>query len=909
MSLIFSFVFFGNSQITNNETSITLQIDGSKIYQQIDGFGVNINASWWNDGDYQNTDILKPAIDLLLDSLGASYFRVVIEEMDWEEVNDDNDPNTFNWNYYNEIFSNNRFKGIWNTLQYLNSKGVSDRLILSFMGAPPSAAPLAEKREQKSWMGGTDHSIALNMEDEFVESIAALLYYARHVAKIQFRLVSPLNETDILTITRNAAKPDGIVEGPNIPEAVQYTRIIKKLALKLDRIGMDDIRFMAPDSGGEDLFVKCMNEMTKDPYLISKLAYWAVHQYCFNAANYNRIINESESPNKKYIITETAGIENLFGQLDDNAQGYIYWDGFDCIYQHAIRNGYGSVAPNDWIFGWGEKGKPLIEYLHSTDGWKPRKQFYEFAQVLKFIRPGAVRIDAVSDNDLTTYAFLNQNNQLIIVGHNKSSTPIALSGVMSNLPEVESFELFYTDNSNNLKKASDIISTDGKFNTTTPGNTVFTLSEIKINSITENKLKVKPEPAGWYTGDMHVHRDCGGPEEDVLPEEMFVDMMKTHDLDIISVLADMGNIEVKFSKSDLLKVNGEAAPQSIPGRIVHWDAEWHWDPFGTTFEHKAVGGHIVLLGMTEVRQIWDESTYRILEYGRQQDAIVGFCHLQYLNDSIQSELNCCIPIEHVSEIALGMVDFIAEDVYSTTMESYGSYNADATINAYYKFLNCGFRLGLTAGTDYPCNNFEPFGSLLTYVKVDGPLTYRKWVEGIRDGKTVIARNGHHEFLNLRVEDKYLPGDEIMLNGNDTIEVEVEWTAIDSLSGNLELVFNGKIIASQLMNSSPGKPATLKTKLPVSQSGWICARRMGDNGHQSHTSAVYITVNENPVRASVEDAIFFVDWIDNLIEKTSPGGPWNQYYENDLEFAQNRYKKAKEIYLNIAKEAAFVNIDK
>lgn len=216
-----------------------------------------------------------------------------------------------------------------------------------------------------------------------------------------------------------------------------------------------------------------------------------------------------------------------------------------------------------------------------------------------------------------------------------------------------------------------------------------------------NEKKVNPEPTNWYAGDMHIHRDCGGAAEGILPESKFIEMMEANDLAVISVLADMGDAEVKPSEIDLPKVNGKDYSLSIPGRIIHYDAEWHWDPFGTTFEHKALGGHIVLLGLTEAHQIWDESPYEILEWGRKQNAIVGFCHMQYLNDSIQNELDCCIPIDYPVEAALGTIDFLAEDVNLN----------DAAVKAYYMLLNCGFRLGWAAGTDYPCNNSRPFGSL------------------------------------------------------------------------------------------------------------------------------------------------------------------------------------------------------
>ena len=51
-----------------------------------------------------------------------------------------------------------------------------------------------------------------------------------------------------------------------------------------------------------------------------------------------------------------------------------------------------------------------------------------------------------------------------------------------------------------------------------------------------------PEPAGWYAGDMHVHRSCGGSPESV--SNMF-NHMSPQNLSATSLLADMGNGEVQ----------------------------------------------------------------------------------------------------------------------------------------------------------------------------------------------------------------------------------------------------------------------------------------------------------------------------------------------------------------------------
>jgi hypothetical protein len=391
---------------------------------------------------------------------------------------------------------------------------------------------------------------------------------------------------------------------------------------------------------------------------------------------------------------------------------------------------------------------------------------------------------------------------------------------------------------------------------------------------------------------MHVHRNCGDVTP-IWPETGLTRMMEKNDLSVISLLADMGNGEVKDSQTDLARVTGTDAGQSSPERIIHWDAEWHFDPEGVTFEHKALGGHIVLLGLKEASAMWEESPYKILEWGRKQDAVMGFCHMQYLEDTIQNQLNCCIPVDFPVETALGTIDFLSEDVWLN----------DASVKAYYKILNCGFRPGWAAGTDFPCNNSEPLGSLLTYVQVtDTPLTYRKWIEGIRNGRTVVTTNGHVEFLDLRVNKTSSPGDEIHLEHNGRVNVHVIWTSVLQQEGSLEIVCNGRVVAKIDTVIFPGRQIALDMDLPVGESSWICARRMNAKGHQSHTAPVYVTIGHKPVRAGAADARYFIRWIENILANIEDNGPWRRYFTHDIGTVRARYQKAAGIYRNIAEEA-------
>jgi len=405
-----------------------------------------------------------------------------------------------------------------------------------------------------------------------------------------------------------------------------------------------------------------------------------------------------------------------------------------------------------------------------------------------------------------------------------------------------------------------------------------------------------PELAGWFAGDPHVHRGilCGRSDaKEMLTPEELLNGMRANNLAVLSVLGDIGNGEAKYADKDFALTNAEDHPVSTPERILHWDAEWHYDPRGVTFEQKVIGGHLIVLGLKRAETIFSEYTYPIFEWARKQDAIAGFAHMQYLKDGIPNDLDCCLPLEYPVETALGTSAFLMEDVNG----------GDAAIQAYYRLLNCGFRPGLAAGTDYSCNELQPFGTLLTYVAIrGGKLTYRKWIDGIAQGRTVVSRNGHNEFLDLKVNETASPGEEVQLAGRGTVRVSIRWSSVKNLTGRVELVRKGRVVGSRKGSASPDLPLIFQTTQDFAHSGWLCARRMDEKGHQTHSGAVFIIIKGKPIRTRSSDAEYFVRWIDNLIQQTSPGGAWSEYFPHDRDAAQSRYRQAREIYKRIAKEA-------
>src|ERR1035437_8602084 len=98
----------------NAVSAQNITVDGAKKYQTINGLGVNINPQSWN----VNPAAVKEVIDSLITGMGCTSFRLMFDDCDWEVVNDNNDPNSYNWTFYDSIYSAPRFTCVWNTVQY-----------------------------------------------------------------------------------------------------------------------------------------------------------------------------------------------------------------------------------------------------------------------------------------------------------------------------------------------------------------------------------------------------------------------------------------------------------------------------------------------------------------------------------------------------------------------------------------------------------------------------------------------------------------------------------------------------------------------------------------------------------------------------------------------------------------------
>jgi hypothetical protein len=420
--------------VNNSVGTVDLTVNGNQRFQTFDGFMVNANSAAWNNGE------LKPAIDLLIDQ-GVAVFRVIIDNEDWESANDNDDPTTFNWDYYNTVFTTAKFENLWSTIGYLNQKGITNGVLLNFMGPTPS------------WMGSP--ALKAGYEEEWAEMIAALIYYARATRNLQFTQVGPANEVDW----------NGI-EGPQIGSA-QYTTALHKLAQKLDSIGLSDIRLVAPDTAeiGNGT-TNYLWSLLSDNVVMAKISHFGFHNYYGSTGSADTEIKISSYPDRNFWMTEGSfgndyyGPDHMMDLIKGGAASAGVWDAYESDYNHMPNDSY-----------------PMID--HSGYGvWTPNVNYYAYKQLFKFVRPGATRIaDTISASGLYAVAFYNlTSGQVTVVGHN-SGGDRNLRIFFSNLP-VNSLKYYQTDviGTRKFQQQTDPVISNGVVTIAVGGYSYFTLT-------------------------------------------------------------------------------------------------------------------------------------------------------------------------------------------------------------------------------------------------------------------------------------------------------------------------------------------------------------------------------------------------------------------------------------------------
>jgi len=216
-----------------------------------------------------------------------------------------------------------------------------------------------------------------------------------------------------------------------------------------------------------------------------------------------------------------------------------------------------------------------------------------------------------------------------------------------------------------------------------------------------------------------------------------------------------------------------------------------------------------------------------------------------------------------------------------------------TEKVWHRLLNCGFRIPAGAGTDAMTNFASlrgPVGMNRVYAKSGPRLDLARWLEALKAGRT-FATNGPLVDLALRParggEAWREPGDELGLPpGRHRLEARVGLRSIVPVD-RLEVVGNGRVVGSIALGADR-TAAEATIMLPaVERSGWYTLRAYGDRARHpvldiypfATTSPVYVTLGGEPARSG-SDAVYFLAWMDRLLEAARAHDGWNGPEERD-----------------------------
>jgi hypothetical protein len=476
--------------------------------------------------------------------------------------------------------------------------------------------------------------------------------------------------------------------------------------------------------------------------------------------------------------------------------------------------------------------------------------------------------------------------------------------------------------------------------------------QIKIDATGPNEASfamhrwVDPTKYGWYSGDHHVHAaGCShyqSPTEGVRPEDM-VRQIQGEKLNVGAVLTwgPCYYYQKQF-------FTGKDNPLSAPGQLMHYDLEVSGFP-------SSHAGHLVLLGLKEqnyphcVRiEEWPTWDLPILRWGKSQGALVGFAHSGWGLEVKSHELpNYDLP----GFDGIGANEYIVDVTYPDAVDFISAVDTPYVweLNIWYHTLNVGFRTRISGETDFPCITDARVGQGRVYAKIDGPLSYRAWLEALRAGRSYVS-DGRSHLIDFSVDglevgtkasevklgktgmvhahvkvSAYLPSaaDPVMSDdqpfwmtplGNPwtkhvvnlgspmdirdrPLDKEPYWHIERARIGKtrevpVELVMNGKPVARKNVVAD-GMVQDVAFDVAVERSSWLAVRILGS----SHSNPIFVLVNGMPIRASRQSAQWCLAAVNQCWSQKAP-----KISQRELPDAQAAYDHSRQVYTKLLAES-------
>jgi len=371
---------------------------------------------------------------------------------------------------------------------------------------------------------------------------------------------------------------------------------------------------------------------------------------------------------------------------------------------------------------------------------------------------------------------------------------------------------------------------------------------------------------GWYGGDNHIHN--------ISPKTCRLEM-DAEDLDVANILTS------DFT-TDQFEFEGKVNRYSSGRRLIYVNQEFRNNHLG----------HMCLLNLKRlIEPVKTMQPYhyplhlRACDETRAQGGYVSWAHFPSW-PGVESPLDVAMEKLDGLEI-LCVLDPSEFPVFMKNVVP--ELEANNGLRLWYRYLNCGFRLTATAGTD-KMTTFVTVGANRVYAHVLGEFTYQNWINALNEGRTFVTNS---PVLSFTVNGQE-PGATLNFDPKNNKVAEVHAQAESQLPyDRLEIVANGVAIA-QATPSGHRHRAEIHLEHPINQSCWLAARVVEDletyrkrgvafpevhvaEGTRlsdyygtrrpetvfAHSSPVYLIRDEEPIR-NHDDAEYYVRYLDNAI---------------------------------------------
>ncbi len=363
---------------------------------------------------------------------------------------------------------------------------------------------------------------------------------------------------------------------------------------------------------------------------------------------------------------------------------------------------------------------------------------------------------------------------------------------------------------------------------------------------------------GHWSADVHIHANYTAPHHQVIEPRDVRLQIAGEDLNYANMMvANSGGAFIH----DRQYFEGSPHRLSSPAHFIYWNEE----------NRSSAYGHMCFLGLKRLVEpfyngfrdtpFWEDypANYPLAQQVYDQGGAVSYAH-----PGMAATFEAASIKEMPVDLALG---------HRTAMDVLSNNDENATTELWYRLLNCGFRVPISAGTDSFTNVVDHYvaGGGRVYVLTGPRFDYAAWLEGFRKGRS-FASNG--PVISLKVDDQ-LPGGDIRIDSPREVVVQATVSAQVPLD-KVEVLVNGRAVHSTAMD---GKETIAFTRrLAIDRSSWIALRALGprhrlilnDTMAFAHTSPVYVTVGGRPVRVP-EDVRFYREWVEKLIARTEKSG--------------------------------------